>query len=494
MKTKISTLVIIILLGCPVFGQVLFSDLTSYSGLAGDSSSPYSINLAWGDYDNDGYPDVYVTNWGSSVSSAKNILFRNNGNATFSDVSSETATGSMLNSTSAVWGDYDNDGDLDLYVTNYYNQDILYKNLLIESGEAKFENYTSTAGLNVVALGNEMAAVWVDYNNDSYLDIYICKYYAKNELYRNNGNGTFTSVTDDAGCGDFRDSEGAVWTDYNDDGYADLYIINREQENTFYENVGNGTFTEKGGILGIDNIELGRNATFFDINGNGYQDLFICNIGANSLYQYDGTAFTDISSAAGIKQTSTGWDSWDQVTGDFDMDGDLDLIVVGGGDAGYQANAYFENEDDYFSDLTESVGLSRGPFSGHSYSTAVSAADFDNDGDLDVYVVNYADNIFYYNQVNPTNYIKVTVQGKGVGGSNKSGIGSRIKLFEGSTLAGFYEIRSSSEPHEVIFGGIDPSKTYTLEVALPGVSFQSTSDVLSRSIDSIPAIISIVEQ
>jgi len=477
------------------FSQTIFSDITSTAGLKGEASSPYSTNSAWGDYNNDGYLDVYLTNWGSASTAAKNILFKNRGDGTFVDVSSQTGTASRLNSTSAVWGDFDNDGDQDLYVTNYYNQDILYKNLLIESGEATFQNYTSSAGLNIVALGNEMTAVWGDYNNDGYLDIYICKFYANNELYKNNKNGTFSLVTDDAGVGDFRDSEGALWTDFNDDGWIDLYVVNREQENTFYVNNQNGTFTERGGELNTDNIELGRNALFFDYNKDGYLDLFISNIGANSLYRYNGTDFTDVSSSSGVEHTGTGWDSWDETEGDFDMDGDRDLIVVGGGDTGYETNAFFRNENGTFTDDTENSGISRGTFNGNSYATSVSSADFDNDGDLDVYIVNYGQNIFYKNSSNPSNYIKVKVQGKGSGGTNKNGIGSRIKLKEKATdtLVGFHEIRSSASPHEVIFGGIDPAKDYYLEVALPKVSFQNTPlDIITEDVTS--SDVTIVEQ
>jgi hypothetical protein len=302
-------------------------------------------------------------------------------------------------------------------------------------------------------------------------------------------------MTSTAGVGDFRDSEGVIWTDYNDDGYLDLYVINREQENTFYINNGNGTFTESAGSLNVDNIELGRNGTFFDSENDGQLDLFLCNIGANSLYKFDGTDFTDESGSSNIKVTSTGWDTWDQTVGDFDVDGDWDIIVAGGGDAGYQANAYFENQGSTFSDITESTGISRGAYNGHSYSTGVAAADFDNDGDLDVYVTNYADNLFYYNQTDPSYYIKVKVIGKGSGGANTNGIGSRIKLRETDTdnLVGFYEIRSASEPLEVIFGGVDPAKSYYLEVAFPGVSFQS-ANVISKDVFSLPAVIQVEEQ
>ena len=440
------------------YAQATFSDVTETAGV-GDVL--FGTGLAWGDYDNDGDLDLYVGNWGGGAPS--NPLYRNEGNGRFTEVGEEAGVESKSShNSSAVWGDYDNDGDLDLYVTDYNNQDLLYQN----NGDGTFQYATGKAGVNLARQGNEMAAVWGDYNNDGYLDLYICKYYFANELYFNNGDGTFTEIAGDVGADDERDSDGAVWTDYDDDGDLDLYVINREQENGLYRNE-DGTFVAVGAELGLDDIDLGRNGSWGDYDNDGDLDLSLANIGANALYQNNGGIFQNVARAAGVRSTGIGWISWDTAWGDYDNDEDLDLYVANGADSkNGEGNVLFSNNGDgTFSDVTESARLGNVQTS----STAAGWGDYDNDGDLDLYVVNYGRNTLYQNDANSGNFIKVRVQGAGTfNKSNTSGIGAKVRLFESGTgvLRGFQEIRSGANALEAVFG-VASGKQYEVEVTFP---------------------------
>ncbi len=473
--------------------DVVFSEVSSTAGTG--VTAPYSTNMAWGDYDNDGDLDLYVTNWGTATGvNTDNVLFRNNNDGTFSDVAAAAnVLSSAFNSICAVWGDYDNDGDLDLYISNFFDQDQLYKNKLIEQGTAVFENVTGAAGINTVALGNESAAVWGDFDSDGYLDIYISKYYAENQLYRNNQNGGFTNVTSSAGVGDIRDSEGANWIDYNNDGLTDLYVINREQDNKLYKNNGDGTFTEIAGNTGTDDTGVGKNGVWGDFNNDGFFDLFIANIGYNSLYRNsNGSSFSNIATSFNISTTSIGWESWDADWADIDGDGDLDIAVVGGGEAGGPGNAVFENRNTVFSDITDLSGILRGPWSNNSYSTAISFADYDGDGDPDFYVANQygaQSNFLYKNLQTGANFVKVKATGKGEGGCNVSGIGSVVKLFHANNplpLA-VRSIQSGAGPLEVLFG-IPSSGSYSVEV-----TFHGSGKKVSKIVENYNSLIIISE-
>ncbi len=472
MRVLFLILVCIILFSFPVFGQVTFSDVSGSSGTG--IIAPYSTNMAWGDFDNDGDLDLYVTNWGTATGvNADNNLLKNNGDGTFTDIAgSANVKSSTNNSICAVWGDYDNDGDIDLYVSNFFNQDQLFKNKLIETGNVEFEDVTSSARLNTNAQGNESGAVWGDFDNDGFLDLYLCKYYAANQLYRNNKNGAFEVVLDIDEIGDVRDSEGANWIDYNKDGRMDIYVINREQDNKLYRNDGDRSFTEVAGELGVNDTGVGRNGIWGDFDNDGYFDLFLANIGYNSLYKNSyGSSFSNIAAANNVNQTSIGWESWDAAWADIDGDGDLDIAVVGGGEAGGPCNAIFENNISSFSDITDAAGVLRGPWSNNSYSTAVSFADYDGDGDPDLYIANQygtQSNFLYKNLQTGGNFVNVKVVGKGEGGCNVSGIGSIVRITDRSgNVFGSRMVRSGPGPLEVTFG-VSDDKPYFIEVTFHG--------------------------
>ena len=453
---------------------VRFTDITTSANVQGTTGSPYSTNCAWADYDNDGYLDLYVTNWGSAVSDAINQLYKNNGNGTFTEVAAAAGINSSNNSTSAAWADYDNDGYLDLYIINFYEQDELYHN----NGDGTFTDVTNQAGINIISIGNEIEADWGDYDNDGYLDLYICKYYAENELYHNNGDGTFSLVQTSA-VRDIRDSESAAWVDYNNDGFIDLYVVNREQDNRFFENNKDGTFTEKSGALGLNNTEIGKSCAWGDFDNDGDFDAYITNIGLNGLYLNNLTAFDNVGADRNVQYTGDGWESWDAAFADFNGDGTEDLFTVGGSESSYEATALFINSGAtfgyVFGDVTSSSGLSgKTPT-----ATSCSFADFDNDGDPDIFVTTNGENVLLQNQkADDTNsLLKVRIKGKGEGFTNKFGIGCKVKIYEKGTQSPFFfkELRCGSGPPELLFGLVK-GKTYTVEVIFPGATQAGVSE------------------
>lgn len=198
----------------------------------------YSLNCAWGDYDNDGWQDVFVAN-ANFGAGENNFLYKNNGDGTFTKITSGSIVTDGGNSTGASWGDYDNDGDLDLFVTNYFTENnFLYRN----DGSGIFTKITT--GEIVNDGGASVGSAWGDYDNDGDLDLFVSNDNDQNEfLYNNNGNGTFTKVTTGDIVNSGGRSNGSVWGDYDLDGDLDLYIANGnqpvQQNNFLFRN--NGT-------------------------------------------------------------------------------------------------------------------------------------------------------------------------------------------------------------------------------------------------------------
>ncbi|MBI4531900.1 MAG: VCBS repeat-containing protein, partial [Candidatus Latescibacteria bacterium] len=305
------------------------------------------------------------------------------------------------------------------------------------------------------------------YNNDGWLDLYIGKYWGPNVLYKNNGNGTFTNVAAQAGAADKRDTDGVIWGDYDTDGDLDLYVVNREQDNTLYRNDGNGTFTEVACGVGVNDIDIGRNAVWGDYDNDGDLDLYAVNTGAKALYRNDNGAFTDVAEETGVRQTRPGWVSWDAVWGDYDHDGDLDLYVAGGGESSSgERGVLFSNSGGVFRDVTLSLFGSDARF----HSVACGWGDYDNDGDLDLYVVNggggmFEADVLYQNDLNDGNYVKVRPRrANAAGEALADGIGAKVRLFDASgNLLGYQEVQSGASALETVFG-VPGGGTYRVEV------------------------------
>jgi len=394
------------------------------------------MGAAWGDYDNDGLIDLYVSNYKD-----KNILYKNTGNDTFSDISDLANVGNMGASTDIAWGDYNNDGFLDLFLVNglgpgYGDKKVLYKN----NGDGTFDDIAEKAGIDNLAFG--MCISLADYDNDGLLDAYftnnahvmICSGQS-NKLFKNNGDDTFTDVTEEAGVDDYGNGMGTAWCDYDNDGDQDLYLLNFVNSNidppennlsALYNNNGDGTFTLSENAV---NRIGGHGVAWGDYNNDGNMDVYIANVkdilpsGKNILYMNDGYGtFTDVTDSTGVGDES---DSTEITWVDFDNDGDLDLHVVSGGIAApSESRLYQNNGDGTFTDIAQEAGiLYRG------FGEGASWGDYDNDGDMDVYLVNYNEpNILYRNNGNTNHWIEIQTKGTV---SNASGIGTRVKAVAG---------------------------------------------------------------
>jgi hypothetical protein len=467
-------------LGFPLFAdsQPLFSDATTQAGIANSLSGNQvrlATNLAWGDYDGDGDQDLYVTNWGQSISPvvSTNRLYRNNGNGSFTDVAASSGVADTRNSIDAHWADYDNDGDLDLYVVNFSEQDQLYAN----NGSGSFSRATGSAAVNVISQGSEISGAWGDFDGDGDLDFYLCKYFFQNSFYVNNGNGTFFEDAVSMKVADIRDSEHAAWGDYDGDGDLDLYVVNREQNNALYRNDGT-SFSEVGCALSLDNTDVGKTARWVDFDTDGDLDLFLTNIGANSLYRNDGNdQFVNVA-AGDTKSISGSWISWSSAFGDFDADGDLDVAVANGADSeAGQVSTLLQYDNGTFVDNTGSSGVS----GSRRFGISAGAADYDNDGNIDLYLLSgqfpsYPPGQLYRNTTAGTSTIKVRPRRKDAA----DGIGARVKLLSGALLRGHHHITSDSDAQEVVFG-VQSGVSYTVEVVFPDGSTVTRNNVSSGS-------------
>ena len=380
------------------------------------------LGAAWGDYDGDGYVDLFVAN-----NQKQNLLFHNNGNGSFSKITAGEILTDRAVSYSATWGDYDNDGDLDLFVANRGGGNFLYQNdganfTRIKDGPIATDSFGS------------ISASWGDYDNDGDLDLFVANVAAHNLLYQNNGNGTFTKITSGPIVTDrVVDSVVGLWGDYDNDGDIDLYVVNgwfALYANFLYRNEGNGNFTKITAGRIVTDVEGSTGGSWGDYDNDGYLDLYVCNSvndAANSLYHNNGNGtFTKITGGDLVTDLghSTG-SSWI----DYDNDGDLDLFVVNV--FGATNKLYRNNGDGTFTKVTSGAIVTDANF-----SFGCGWADYDNDGDQDVYVTNGGisqtwRNFFYRNDGNQNQWL--TIQCKGMA-SNTSAIGAVVRVK--ATIAG----------------------------------------------------------
>ncbi|NJB82469.1 FG-GAP-like repeat-containing protein [Wenyingzhuangia aestuarii] len=383
------------------------------AGLSDDISNSWGIS--WGDYDNDGFDDLYVAEYDKNKGS---YLYHNNRDGSFTKVTNSPITNGKGSSIAGTWGDYNNDGLLDLFVANNVGAvNALYKN----NGGGNFTKVTTGAIANYG--GYCHGASWVDYNNDGYLDLFVTDYMPTkfNVLYKNNGDETFTEVKNTSLVQEAKNSIGATWADYDGDGDMDVFIpATNGQSNSLFRNNGGDVF-EKMTNIGItaDNANS-VGCSWGDFDNDLDLDLFVTNTSGqdNFLYQNNGDGtFTQITNTL---VTSDGGHSSSSNFIDFDNDGDLDLYVC---------NDQDDENTLYINDGTGVYTKPENPLSsnlGNSYSQAWS--DFDNDGDLDLFVGNHSNekNVFFENsRANCNSWLCINLKGNN---SNKSAIGTRIKV------------------------------------------------------------------
>ena len=348
-------------------GDGTFTDVTDSAGIA---NSMQGMGLTVGDYNNDGWPDIYITGFGASK------LYRNNGNGTFTDVTAQARVNNKLWGTSAAFFDYDNDGYLDLYVCNYLTYDeanlpcTLYEGkpyCLIQkfqgSSSKLFHNnrdgtFTDVSDKAKIANpnGKGLGVVALDYDRDGWMDIFQANDAAPNFLFHNNGDGTLSEAALASGVafdpnGNARGGMGTDAEDLDGDGYPEIFVANFSgQTNALFHNEKDGTFIETTNKLGLGTISIpmsGFGARFFDYNNDGLVDLFVLNghpfepinkifpettyTERPFLFENTGNGFRDVAAEHGspLKRLYAGRGL---AVGDFDNDGDADLLLINVGE------------------------------------------------------------------------------------------------------------------------------------------------------------------
>ena len=443
--------------------SVQFNEVSDAAGIRfrhsdGRSGRKYFVETlgagaAWFDYDNDGDLDLYFVNSADlpgmrSETAPTNALYRNNGDGTFTDVTADAKVGEQGYGFGCCVGDYDNDGFKDLYITNF-GANVLYRN----NGDGTFTDQTRASGVGDKRWGT--GAAFADYDRDGYLDLFVVNYVAyrltnntvcywakprysgrgfgpktntpfspmpvhhriyclpanfkgvADALYRNNGDGTFTDVTYEAGVDNPSGKGlGVVWGDYNNDSYPDIFIASDTTPNILYRNNGDGTFTDTALIAGViargkDGLPLsGMGTSFGDYDNDGWLDLIATNFedDPNVLYRNlaDGT-FSDATNTSGVGTKSLPYLAWGVDFVDLDNDGYQDLFVANGHiddnakvyspSATYaQANQVFLNlHDGTFAEISDQCGPG---LRLKKVSRGAAFGDYDNDGDLDILITN----------------------------------------------------------------------------------------------------------
>jgi hypothetical protein len=425
--------------------QISFTENATALGFTGNygieqSSSGaflYGGGISFCDFDGDDWDDLtYSTAAGFPIK-----LFKNN-SGTFTEISLTGITFETNETRQIIWVDYDNDADKDLFVATFDGSNKLYQN----NGSFSFTDVTVSAGFPIVP-NSTVGSSWGDYNNDGYLDVFLssrdndANSTDANKLFKNNGDGTFTDVSTEAGISSGSHlSFCAAFLDYDNDGWQDIYITNdrgADNKNIMYHNEGDGTFTDTSASSGSD-VEIdGMSTTIGDYNNDGFLDIYIANTFAGNAFlknNGDGT-FTDIAATNGTLMETFAWGS---VFLDADNDMDSDLYVSSMmTTANPLPSAFYENDGSGNFNIPTSAGFQDDD--AVSFSNAIG--DIDNDGYADISVQNFAprNNFLFENNNSTNNYLKVKLQGTT---SNRDGIGSWIQAYNNGvpqnryTLAG----------------------------------------------------------
>ena len=484
------------------------------------------------DYDSDGWQDIFLVN-GTRLQgfppdqSPTNHLYRNNGDGTFNDVTRRAGLARTGWGQSVAVGDYDNDGNIDLFIS-YYGKNALYRN----QGNGTFTEVAEKAGVanNRTRWGSGSA--FLDYDRDGHLDLFVASYIdfdpktaplpetgpclykgvmvacgppgltgGVNMLFRNNGNGTFTDVSEKSGVTKANGTYGlgVLVVDFNNDNWPDVYVANDSAPAALYRNNQNGTFTdigiEAGCAFSIDGKpQAGMGVSAGDYDRDGWLDIFKTNFSGDTSTLYRNTGkgvFDDVTFVAGLG-INTRWLGWGCGFVDVDNNGWLDIFLVNGHvypeveklttESGYaQRKVLYRNlGNGRFEDISQKVG---GAVIEPTPSRGCAFADYDNDGDIDILInpVNAFPQLLRNETSSQHNWIKVTTTGVK---SNRNGIGARIKCLtdEGSQID---EVRSggsyySQNDLRVHFGLGKTSKVKRIEVRWPSGQVDTLSDVAAN--------------
>jgi hypothetical protein len=426
-----------------------FTDVTAAAGLSNAGDGNYGMGVAVGDYDNDGYSDLYVTSYG------KNILYHNNGDGTFSDVTAKAGVAGGGWSVSAGFFDYDNDGKLDLFVTRYMEWDVKHS----KTCGGEWHTYCPP---------EEFPAV-------------------TNILYHNNGDGTFTDVSQKSGItGKKGRALGVAFADYDEDGFTDIFVANDGMQQYLFHNNGNGTFTERGLEAGAALSEDGRRLSgmgvvFQDYDNDGRPDVIVTELPREIYGVYHnegGGSFSYRSLETGLGMLSSGSSGWGVGLEDFDNDGWKDLFVAQG-----HVLDKVEHIDPSlrYREMPLLAMNQRGRFQGTDSGASsplvgrgAAFGDLNNDGWQDVVMTVLGGHAqVFLNRGGKQHWLVVTLRGTR---SNRDGLGARLRVngqTRFATTAGSYLSASDKRLHF----GLGSAETAKVEIVWPSGVRQTLNDI-----------------
>ncbi len=530
----------------PVPG-VQFRDVTAKVGIkaliiSGGTRKNYVLEVngsgaCWFDYNNDGYIDLYLVN-GSTLeelqgkkpaSPHRSYLYRNNGNGTFTDVTESAHVPGTGWGFGCVAADYDNDGNSDLFITNF-GRNLLYHN----NGDGTFTDATAKSGLEGGNIWHTGAA-FGDYDGDGFIDVYVagymdfdirkpelksCEYRgvqvhacgplgykgAPDALYHNNGDGTFTDVTEKAGVTDKHLYFGfaVIFDDLDGDGKPDIFVANDSNPNYFYRNKGDGTFEETGVSSGVAMNADGKEMSSMgvavgDYDHDGRMDLFVTTFANDNyvLFHNDGGGFfTDVSYPSGVGEPTIPWLGWATFFLDYDNDGWKDLFAANG-------HVYPEVDGKITEKYRQPLQLFRnvtgGKFREVSGETGLSAmrwrsarggayCDFDNDGDIDILISNIDDGPQLLENAggNRAGWIEMKLIGTK---SNRDAIGAQVKVQAGD-LVQYDHVRAggsylSGNDPRLHFGLGERKSVDAIEIRWPSGAVEKLQNLKANQIVAI---------
>jgi enediyne biosynthesis protein E4 len=473
----------------------------------------------WADVDQDGWDDLFLVNtryWKKARDDAfkpRSQLFINGGDGTFRDVTDATGLGYRGAGQGCAFGDYDGDGFPDLYLSSY-DQDVLYHN----NGDGTFTNVTLAAGVDDTGLCGDFpcwgtGVAWLDFDRDGDLDIFVGNYVEwdgvgiaspniypgqRAFLWRNNGNGTFEEWSDEAGTRGVNDLEhskafAVVVNDYDQDGWPDVFVACDETVDYLYRNKGDGTFEEVAHQAGVADVRAGMGAEFEDITGDGWPDLYMTHyvdeLSGFYTNNRDGT-FTEHSGEYGL-DIDLPYVKWGTGFHDFDNDGDNDLYFVNGHTYSSAANYHqphilLRNDGVgaalQFTNITAQGG---NPFTNATVGRGTAVSDYDHDGDLDIAMNNNGNVSAKLAQASDVqgNWVKVQPRQPG---SNLHAIGARVALTDDSGRVQVRMVRAGhsflSQDSLLLHFGMGTASPVQAEVRWPDGSTQTFTGLPTNGI------------